>query len=56
MNKVLDEIVPIMFLLLAAFFLWGVGYLIALEANLTKKNMQECVKAEMQWVGKNCVK
>ena len=55
MNNIAREIVPLSFLALMAFFMWGVGYLIMHETEVTRELQALCIEAGKQVVEGNCI-
>lgn len=51
-----DNIVELGFILLTAFLIWGIGFLIVKELNNADNQYNACIEAEMQWVRGNCVR
>lgn len=51
-----DNIVELGFILLAAFFIWGIGFLIVNGNKDSTAKYEQCIEAEMQWVQGNCVR
>ena len=60
MRAIGDNIVELSFLALAAFFIWGLGYMIMQESKQTKKQTdmmyEACISADKQWIKGNCVR
>ncbi len=42
--------------LLAAFFLWGIGYLITQDANRLLTFKQQCIESGMQYMNGDCIR
>ena len=55
MNNITREIVPLAFIALVAFFIWGVGYLIVVDMKYVAGLKSECIAAGKQVVEGNCV-
>ena len=41
---------------LAAFFLWGIGYLITQDNNRAFTFKQQCIESGMQYVNGDCIR
>lgn len=50
-----DDILPLSFVALIAFFLWGIGYVITQEMKRTDAMYEACIAADKQWVKGSCV-
>lgn len=51
-----DNIVELGFILLAAFFIWGIGFLIVNDNKDSTAKYERCIEAKMQWVRGDCVR
>ena len=56
MRAIGDNIVGLSMIALAAFFMWGAGYLIVQEVKQTDMMYETCIAADKQWIKGNCVK
>lgn len=55
LERISDNIVELSFIALAAFFIWGIGYLIVFEINDSKERYEACIAADKQYVQGSCV-
>lgn len=56
MRAISDNIVELSMIALAAFFIWGVGYLIVQGEKQTDMMYETCIAADKQWIKGSCVK
>jgi hypothetical protein len=56
MRAICDNIVELSVIALIAFFFFGIGYLIIQSERKTHDRSSQCIEAQMQWVGGNCVR
>jgi len=56
MRAIGDNIVELSMIALAAFFIWGVGYLIVQGEKQTDMMYETCIAADKQWIKGSCVK
>ena len=56
MKVIGDNIVELSFMALVAFFIWGIGYMIAQEMKRTDAMYEACIAADKQWIKGNCVR
>lgn len=50
-----NDILPLSFVALIAFFLWGVGYMIVQDMRHKDTMYEKCIAADKQWVKGSCV-
>ena len=50
-----DDILPLSFVALIAFFLWGVGYMVVQDMRQTDMMNERCIAADKQWIQGSCV-
>jgi len=55
MNNITREIVPLSFIALCAFFMWGMGYLMISDIEHASALKSECIAAGKQIIEGNCV-
>lgn len=55
MNNITREIVPLSFIALGAFVVWGFGYLILNDMEHSAVLKSECIAAGKQIIEGNCV-
>lgn len=55
MDNITKEIVPLAFMAVFAFFIWGVEYLIVVDMKYAASLKSECIAAGKQVVEGNCV-
>ena len=55
MRNITEEIVPLAFIALCAFLIWGLGYLIDIDMNLQSELKSECIAAGKQVIEGNCI-
>ena len=55
MDNITREIVPLAFMAVFAFFMWGIGYLIVADMKYVANLKSECIAAGKQVVEGNCV-
>ena len=51
-----DNIVELSFIAVAAFTIWGMGYLIVTGEDRSAEKYELCVSKGMEWIEGNCTK
>lgn len=56
MSDFFDNLVPLAFIGLLAFFFSGIGWLIYVDAEGKNLRYEQCIAADKQWVNGSCVR
>lgn len=56
LKYILDDLLPMALVALAAFFLYGLGELLFVNMEKSQVRYELCISSGGQWISENCVK